>query len=54
MDILTLETSKGNSVDGHTYTRDIKGKVWMDIHTLDTSKGYSVDGHSYTRDIKGI
>jgi hypothetical protein len=26
MDILTLETSKGNSVDGHSFTRDIKGK----------------------------
>jgi hypothetical protein len=26
MDILTLETSKGNSVDGYLYTRDIKGK----------------------------
>jgi len=25
MDILTLETSKGNSVDGYSYTRDIKG-----------------------------
>jgi hypothetical protein len=39
MDILTLETSKGNSVDGHSYIRDMKGN--------------SVDGHSYTRDIKG-
>ena len=53
MDILKLETSKGNSVDGHSYTRDIKGKVWMDILTLATSKGNSVDGHSYIRDIKG-
>jgi hypothetical protein len=26
MDILTLETLKGNSVDGHSYTGDIKEK----------------------------
>ena len=68
MDILTRETSKKNSVDGHSYISDIKGKqcgwtflhqkhqrelVWMDILTLETSKGNSVYGHSYTRDIKG-
>jgi hypothetical protein len=39
MDILTLEKSKGNGVDGHL--------------SLETSKGNSMDGHSYTRDIKG-
>jgi len=34
MDILTLETSKGNSVDGYSYTRDIKGKQcgWTFLH----------------------
>ena len=39
MDILTLEKSKGNGVDGHL--------------SLETSKGNSMDGHSSTRDIKG-
>ena len=34
MDILILETSKGNSVDGHSYIRDMKGKqcVWTFLH----------------------
>ena len=68
MDILTLETSNGNNVDGHSYTRDIKRKqrgwtflyqrhqreiVWMDILTLEKSKGNGVDGHLSLETSKG-